>query len=131
MLKLSRQVDLGILLLTDLAGLKNGQTLSLSNWAQTKHLPYRFLTKIALSLKQAKLITSKEGRTGGYRLAKGISQISLGEVIARLEGRTSPVACLRGEQCPAFPYCRHKKVIIGVSGLIDNYLSKVTLKELC
>ena len=60
MFKLSRQVDLGILLLTDLAQLKNGQTLSLSNWAQTKHLPYRFLTKIALSLKQAKLIISKD-----------------------------------------------------------------------
>lgn len=131
MLKLSRQVDLGILLLTDLARLKTGKSLSLSTWAQTKHLPYRFLTKIAMTLKQAKLITSKEGRTGGYRLAKGINQISLGEVIVRLEGKTSPVACLRGEECVAFPYCRHKKVIIGVSGLIDNYLTKVMLKDLC
>ena|SRR3990167_2140208 len=131
MLKLSRQVDLGILLLTDLARLKSGETLSLSHWTQSKGLPYRFLTKIALTLKQAKLITAKEGRTGGYRLARGIGKISLGEVIGRLEGKTSPVACLRGEQCPAFPYCRHKKVIIGVSGLIDNYLSKVRLKDLC
>ena len=131
MFTLSRQVDYGILFLTDLVKLKKDQTLSLSKWALANHLPYRFLTKIALSLKQAKLVSAKEGRTGGYRLARGIGKISLGEVIGRLEGKTSPVACLRGEQCPAFPYCRHKKVIIGVSGLIDNYLSKVRLKDLC
>ncbi|HKZ35097.1 MAG TPA: Rrf2 family transcriptional regulator [Patescibacteria group bacterium] len=131
MLKLSRRVDLGILLLTDLARLNTGQSLSLSTWAQTKQLPYRFLTKIALNLKQAKLITSKEGRTGGYRLAKGIGQISLGEVIVRLEGKTSPVACLRGEACVAFPYCRHKKVIGGLAALVDKYLAKVTLQDLC
>lgn len=131
MLKISRQVDLSLLLLADLSKLKKDQVLSLSAWANQKKLPYRFLSKVAVSLKKAKLITSKEGRDGGYRLAKSPDEISVREVIDVLEGPTYPVKCMRGENCSAQGYCGHRQVMNKLSTIVDDYLNQVNIKALC
>jgi Rrf2 family protein len=131
MLKLSRQTDLSLLLLTDLSRLKRGESLSLSAWAKTTKLPYRFLTKVAGQLVKAGLIKSREGRSGGYRLAKKAQEISVSEVLNKLEGKTEPVKCLRGETCVAEGFCGHKHLMGKMSGFLDDYLASVSLKDLC
>src|SRR5665648_236260 len=102
MLKISRELDLGLLLMGEL----NSKTwLSLSDWAKEKKLPYRFLCKIALKLKKAKLIVSQEGRSGGYKLARSSQKIKVGEIFKAIEGEIAPVACLQGKVCSAAKFC--------------------------
>jgi Rrf2 family protein len=49
-------------------------------------IPERYLVQILLQLKGAGLVSSLRGASGGYRLARDPSKISLGEILAAIEG---------------------------------------------
>jgi Rrf2 family protein len=47
----------------------------------------RFLVQILLQLKGAGLVLSTRGATGGYQLARPPEQVTLGEIVALMEGQ--------------------------------------------
>jgi len=49
-------------------------------------IPERYLVQILLQLKGAGLVTSTRGASGGYRLARAATDISLTEVLAAIDG---------------------------------------------
>jgi Rrf2 family protein len=55
--------------------------------AETENLPTKFLESILLALRRGGFLESKVGSGGGYRLSRATRQISVGDVIRRLEGR--------------------------------------------
>lgn len=55
--------------------------------AKQEQIPPKFLEAIMLTLRRAGLLDSKVGAGGGYRLSRALREISVGEVIRRLEGR--------------------------------------------
>ena len=57
--------------------------------ARQENLPNKFLESILLALRRGGFLESKIGREGGYRLARPPRDISMGEVVRRLEGRLS------------------------------------------
>lgn len=125
MLKISREVDLGLLLMAELCQKKR---LSLSEWARERKLPYRFLSKIAGKLKKRGLIESREGREGGYYLTK---KIKVGEIFKAIEGEKGMAACFRGEKCTAVKFCRQRKILVRLRQTIEKQLNKMSLEELC
>ena len=131
MLKISRRTGLGLLLMTELARLEKDQYLGLKSWAKKKKLPYRFLSKIAVVLKKAGLLNSKEGRKGGYYLAQPAATIKVKAVIEGLEGPVAAAPCLRGEKCVAEKFCGQKQLMIKLTKVVNNQLIKVTIMDLC
>ena len=53
-------------------------------------IPERYLVQILLQLKGAGLVASTRGALGGYRLARPATLITLGEVLAAIDGPESP-----------------------------------------
>ncbi len=53
-------------------------------------IPERYLVQILLQLKGAGLVLSTRGASGGYRLARPASAISLAEVLGAIDGPASP-----------------------------------------
>jgi Rrf2 family protein len=49
-------------------------------------IPERYLVQILLQLKGAGLVTSTRGASGGYRLARAATRISLSEILSAIEG---------------------------------------------
>ena len=131
MLKISREVDLSLLLMVGLASLKKNEVLGLKNWTKENKLPYRFLSKVAVKLKKAKLLKSKEGREGGYRLGKAVQDINVGEIIEAIEGPVAPVRCLQGLNCDYEGICGHKKIMSKLTKVVNDNLNKVSLEEIC
>lgn len=129
MLKISREVELGLLLMVELAR-KPKEKIGLRDWAEKRDLPYRFLSKVAVKLKKAKLLKSKEGREGGYLLARDSSKIKVGEVIKALEGPIEPVRCMSGGSCNCEAWCGHKDLMTGLSKAVEKQLAKVTIEDL-
>lgn len=125
MLKISRELDLGLLLMTELCWKKS---LSLSEWAREKKLPYRFLSKIAVKLRKAGLIKSREGRGGGYFLDK---KVKVGEIFKAIEGKKGVVACLQGKSCVAVKFCRQGKILFNLNRMLEKQLNKMSLSGLC
>jgi len=131
MLKISREADLGLLLMVELSKFPAGKTIGLKTLAKEKGLPYRFLSKMAVKLKKAGLLKSREGREGGYRLARKAKEIKVGEVMRALEGPVAAVRCLQGIKCEAEGFCQQKKLMSKLSKTMSDQLNKVSLEELC
>jgi Rrf2 family protein len=55
--------------------------------AQQEKLPNKFLESILLALRRGGFLESKVGSGGGYRLSRAPRDISVGDLIRRLEGR--------------------------------------------
>jgi Rrf2 family cysteine metabolism transcriptional repressor len=49
-------------------------------------IPERYLVQILLRLKGAGLVTSRRGATGGYQLARPSRTISIGQILAAIDG---------------------------------------------
>src|SRR4051794_8860715 len=53
-------------------------------------IPERYLVQILLQLKGAGLVVSTRGASGGYRLARPATSITLGEVLTAIDGPEAP-----------------------------------------
>ena len=58
--------------------------------AEAHGIPERYLVQILLQLKGAGLVTSTRGASGGYRLARPASAISLRAVLTAIDGPEEP-----------------------------------------
>jgi len=74
--------------------------LSVPTVSAAMAIPERFLPRVMVDLVNAGLVVGHRGRTGGYRLARSASTISLLDIIAAAEPEPDPRACiLRGGPC--------------------------------
>ncbi len=54
-------------------------------------IPRKYLEQVLLDLKNAGLVESKKGQRGGYRLSRRPDLITLGEVVAAVQGELLPL----------------------------------------
>ncbi|MEM8835422.1 MAG: Rrf2 family transcriptional regulator [Planctomycetota bacterium] len=84
-MRLSKRSEYGIKAIMQLAQRQSGGYLQSREIASTEDLPAKFLESILLALRNARMLESKVGAGGGYRLCRPIDSISLREVIDALE----------------------------------------------
>jgi Rrf2 family protein len=61
--------------------------------AEAQRLPVKFLEAILTQLRRSGLLESRRGATGGFRLARPASEISVADVMRAVDG---PLAAVRG-----------------------------------
>ena len=66
-----------------------GEPIRIREIAESQGIPSHFLVQILLQLKSAGLVVSTRGAAGGYQLARTPSEISLGQVMAVIDGPSS------------------------------------------
>ena len=62
--------------------------------AQAQAIPIRFLEVILSELKQGRFVESRRGKAGGYLLAMGPDEVTVGDVVRFVEGPLGPVGCV-------------------------------------
>ena len=130
MLSMSRKADYGLLFLSELAKVSDGEYVSVKRVSSENKIPYEFLAKIASSLAEMGVVESKEGVGGGYRLSMDADEIPLGSVVEHLDGPVAPVSCLRGDSCACEDNCGHKNVMEKVSNAVSSTLDDFSLADL-
>jgi len=105
-MKLSTKSRYGTRLLLDLAENDGDNFVQLKEISKRQGISLKYLEQIIIPLKKACLVESSRGASGGYRLARPPDRISVGEIVAILEGRKAlthcendPEACERSESC--------------------------------
>ena len=93
-------------------------------------------TKTRNDLKSARVIESKRGVGGGYRLATAPEKITLARVIRHMEGALAPVSCVSERfyekcSCPDESRCAIRSVMGEVREAIVRVAERVTVAELC
>src|ERR1700754_1671739 len=89
-MKLSAKTEYACLAVLELAArYETAEPIRIRTIADEHGIPSRFLVQILLQLKGAGFVVSTRGASGGYQLAKPPSDITLGEVMAVIEGPES------------------------------------------
>lgn len=79
----------------------SGELTRIRQIADAHGIPSRFLVQILLQLKSAGYVDSTRGASGGYQLIKDPAQITLGEVMAVIDGASDCVRSNLTAQTPA------------------------------
>lgn len=89
------------------------------------------LTKVIRNLADAGFVTTHRGVNGGFILAMPSEQISIGDVVRRLEARHAIVECFRadGGNCVLTPRCRLKFRLRSAAEDFLKELDKTSLAE--
>jgi Rrf2 family cysteine metabolism transcriptional repressor len=89
-MKLTTRSEYALLAMVQLARSAPDSYLSASDISGPRKIPHKYLEQILLALKQARLLRSRKGRRGGYRLARAAKSISLAEIVRLLDGALAP-----------------------------------------
>ena len=84
-MQLSKRTQYGIRALVCFADAYEQGPLQAGELSRRERLPPKFMEAILNSLTRGRFLVSRKGRTGGYRLARPPQQITLGEIVERLE----------------------------------------------
>lgn len=140
MFKISTKGDYGLLLLSALAEKMRDEKsecgeekfFSLKEIAEEKRLSLPYLSQIVMPLRDSGLLESREGRQGGYRLAKAPGQITMMEILEVLEGPFNPVRCCGNAEakCGSEVYCNVKFAWQDAKNLMIEFLKTKTLADI-
>ncbi|MCI0650401.1 MAG: SUF system Fe-S cluster assembly regulator [Planctomycetes bacterium] len=103
MIRITRQTDYGIVLLSHMARGGSAEVHTAPELAEASRLPLPMVSKILKLLTRAGLLGSQRGVKGGYRLARPPAEITVSAMVAALEGPVAITACV----ADAETFCEH------------------------
>jgi len=102
--------------------------------AADEQLPEKFLEAILLELKRARIVVSMRGANGGYQLKRPPGDISLGEVIRRIDGPLAPYEDAESLRQRVKSDSKHRplfRVLLEVRNATAKILDHTSLSDLC
>lgn len=132
-MKLSTKGRYGLRALVDLALNSEPDAVSISSIAQRQGISERYLEQLMAKLKKAGIITSVRGAQGGYVLARGPQDITIGDVLRALEGNLNAVDCpaiLDAGNCTGSEHCAAKMVWKKINDVINQTVNSIRLSDL-
>lgn len=132
-MKLSAKTEYALLAMIFLSEKYGSGFLKISDIADNKKIPRKFLEQILLSLKRAGYLKSRRGADGGYKLAISPSKITLAEIIRLFDGPLAPVESVSRyfyEHTPLEQDQRFIKVFREIRDYISDKLESTTFGEM-
>ena len=132
MVTISKKTEYAIILVSYLSDTK-GKYISLTEVCRELALPYRFLGQLAVELKNGGLLKAREGRGGGYSLAKDWQDVYLYDLIVMLGEDKALVECLcEGGDCSSGRQvgCKLKKLWVRLEKSFREEIKGVKLGEI-
>jgi Rrf2 family protein len=111
------------------------QRVTIHQIAAQENIPPKFLEQILRDLKNAGLLHSKMGASGGYYLARSPKKIMLGEIKRALDGPIAPIRCVSETAyescgCPDEEHCGLHLVMKDVRDSISLILDNTSLADI-
>jgi Rrf2 family iron-sulfur cluster assembly transcriptional regulator len=124
-MNLTKKSSYGLIAALELAHNSEAKPQSATSIAEQYSLPVSFIEKILHELRHAGIVRSKQGRSGGYFLARSPEKISVRDVLEALGESLDLVGCLNSEShceltncCPTQGAWRH--IDTRFKGLLDS-----------
>ena len=125
-----------LIALADEAASTDPQAMTIEEIAKRSDTPKRFLEHILLEIRNAGVISSTRGRSGGYKLVKSPKEVSISELLRLIDGPIAPLACLsrtayqRCEDCTDEATCRIRKTFSEVFWSYLLIIESLTLDDM-
>jgi Rrf2 family protein len=108
--------------------------VQVSELAEGDQLPVKFLEQILQALKEGGYVASERGKFGGYRLARPMREIVIGQVVRFIDGPLAPIGCVSQTAyekctCPDEDHCGLRMLMLDVRNAIAGILDRYTLAD--
>lgn len=115
----------------DMAAQGGDAAIPLKDIAKRQEISQKYLESIMPSLKDAGLVSSVAGKSGGYRLSRHADEYTVGEILRASEGQLATVTCLNGGfECPRAGICKTLPMWKKLDVMVNDYLDTVKLVDL-
>ena len=130
-MKISTKGRYGLRILIDLATHDPVKPRLIRDIAQSQQISEKYISRLVIALRQAKLIRSVRGVKGGFHLAKSPDEITLLEIMETMEGPISVVDCVQfPEKCKRQHLCPARSIWTELNDGIRELTKKITLDDI-
>jgi FeS assembly SUF system regulator len=132
MLRITRQTDYGIVIMSLFSGKDPTLVLSARDMAKETNLPLPTVSKILKSLTRGGLLDSTRGVKGGYSLARASDAISVANIIEAIEGPIALTDCLdqSNRDCMINESCPCKSNWMQINDAVKAALETIPLEQM-
>ena len=120
-----------VMAMADLAKFGTDRAVALSEIAGRQQLSEAYLGQIFAQLRQAGLVESLRGRSGGYQLARAAGSIMVADVMAAVDEHTRMTRCAAGSPigCVGEERCLTHGLWAALGHHIETFLADVSLQD--
>lgn len=130
MLRVSRLTDYATVVMAVMAAAP-AEVQSAPGVAEQAGLEATTVAKVLKPLAQAGLLEGFRGANGGYRLARGVDDITLADIVEAMEGPLAMTECsVHDDACSLTSQCNVRGNWQRINGIIADALREVTLAGL-
>lgn len=132
-MKLTTKSEYSILALIHIARNEKRGFIKIEEICSKCDIPKKYLELLFGVLRQSGYIKTRRGTSGGYKLSKSASKISVAEIIRLMDGPLAPVESVSRYFYSETPLSREKKVIKvfrEIRDYVARRLEKLTLANL-
>jgi len=129
-MRLTQFTDYALRLLLQLASDHPGGKTTVGEASRLLGIPLNHLTKIALRLAKAGMVTAIRGRNGGLVLSRPASQITIGQVLRITEPDFALVGCMAGQDCSLFLNCKMIPLLGDALAAFLRVADQATIEEM-
>lgn len=130
-MRISARADYAVRAMLEVAVRQDGGPVKAETVALAQDIPHKFLEGILGDLRRGGLVDSRRGGSGGYRLARPASGITVADVVRAVDG---PIVSVRGERPNRLTYTGPAAPLlplwVAVRANVRRVLEGVTLADI-
>lgn len=108
----------------------SSEAVSLSDIAKRQSISISYLEQLFSKLRKAGLVTSTRGASGGYHLAKPLTDINVMAIISAVDESVNSMQCEGKGNCQGGAMCLTHDLWCALSKHIEQYLQNISLAQL-
>lgn len=133
-MRFTTQAEYGLICAVHLADRYGEGPVAARELAEIENLPADYTEKILRRLRQAGVVDSLRGVSGGFQLAREPERVTVRDIIEATEGTTFEVNCethpVGDERCDEHQSCSIRPVWQALRERIDELLAEIRLSDL-
>lgn len=130
MLKLSKKTEYALMALLHMDTMGEGERASVAELSKRYAIPEPLLGKVLQALARAGLVEAVHGAFGGYRRARALTDLKLGDVVTAVDGPPHLAACHEDPaKCGQYAECTIRRPVMKVQNEMLKYMHGVSLAE--
>ena len=131
MLKITRLADYAVVIISSFKGVEK-EIVSAQQIIKKTKLQQATVNKILAILVKKKILIAFRGTSGGYKLRRDLSNISIKDLIEAIEGPVSLTDCLNknANDCNLFNVCITKNTWHLVNNAVKETLDKIKIQDI-
>ena len=136
-MKINTQIQYGVRALCDIVYYSGGSPAQVKYISKRQQISPRYIEQIFQLLKRGGIVKSLRGPLGGYYLARKPEEITVGDVVRAVDGKSIQLVACSGEKrlsrkaCARLGNCVTSDVWAEASRRLMDYFDSLSIRQLC